>query len=88
MDAHAFDPGEAVFNGPGQITIPWSLIFDLRLLADERSRPGAAVSVSDLVNEALASYVDKYEKALAATRAATEASELQRVAAVHGGEAA
>jgi hypothetical protein len=77
------------WRGP-ELTIPLSTIHDLQALADERSEPGAGVSPSDLVNEALVAYLAGKEQAkqLEAVAKQTEADELERVLAVHGGEGA
>jgi hypothetical protein len=54
-------------------------------IADGASEPGAPVSPSDLVNEAIKVYLADKSKALRAIAKADEEAELERVAAVHGG---
>jgi hypothetical protein len=65
--------------------LPWTAIHGLQRLVDERSGPGAAVSVSDLVNEAVMAYLDRHAEQLQTLYAADEQAELERVVAVHGG---
>jgi hypothetical protein len=91
-DPTVFAPPPAQYtnvNGP-PLEIPGETLQALQLLAEARSGPGAAVTPSDLVNEALGAYLGGKEqsKQLEAVAKQAEADELDRVAAVHGGDAA
>jgi dsDNA-binding SOS-regulon protein len=81
----------------GVIEIDHDHVLDLRLLADGRSTPGSPVSVSDVLAEALAEYLQKNAEQLGDFFKTAEQEELERVAAreesaraaaLPGGEAA
>jgi hypothetical protein len=70
------------------LEIPLPVLQGFQALASEASEPGAAVTVSDLVNELLAAHLDGEAGNLAKIAKQAELDEAQRVAAEHGGEAA
>ena len=53
----------------------------LQRLADAASSPGVAVTVSDLLGEAIADYVASHKKKLSAAAKRAEEEELRRIAA-------
>jgi len=72
-------------TGPGDpLWLAHDDLAELRLLADERSRPGIPVSVSDLVNEAVGAYLAGQQANLAEIAELAEAEELARVEATRG----
>jgi hypothetical protein len=91
--AHEPEPPRAAFyttaspNSP-PLTVDVEQIQALQALADDASTPGQTVIPSDLIAEAIGTYLDDRGNALKGIAKQAEEAELECVALAHGGEAA